>query len=191
MVDAHHAMSQFDKQFESVKQAAVADRIVLSKIDVTEPDMVTTVKDRLKALNPAAPVIESSHGDAHPSDLFGAGLYNPLTKTPDVSRWLQEEAYRDTEGHVTHHHHHEHGHDHGHDHGHHHHDVNRHDDHIRAFCLYFDEPFSWGKIAAALDMLVQTHGANLLRLKGLLNVTEVESPSSSTRSSTCSTRPPS
>ncbi len=191
VVDAHHAMSQFDKQFESVKQAAVADRIVLSKIDVTEPDMVTTVKDRLKALNPAAPVIESSHGDAHPNDLFGAGLYNPLTKTPDVARWLQEEAYRDTEGHVTHHHHHDHGHDHGHDHdhdhshghdhhdhghGHHHHDVNRHDDHIRAFCLYFDEVFSWGKIAAALDMLVQTHGGNLLRLKGLLNVTEVDQP---------------
>ena len=38
MVDAFHAMEQFDRQFESVKQAAVADRIVLTKTDVADAD---------------------------------------------------------------------------------------------------------------------------------------------------------
>lgn len=102
VVDAHHAMSQFDTQYESVKQAAVADRIVLSKGDVTDPEMVATVKARLAAVNPAAPMIEASHGEADPDDLFNAGLYNPLTKSADVAQWLKEEAYRDTEGHVYH-----------------------------------------------------------------------------------------
>ncbi|MDG2285862.1 MAG: GTP-binding protein, partial [Alphaproteobacteria bacterium] len=55
VVDAHHAMGQFDQQFESVKQAAVADRIVLSKVDVTDPEMVAIVKARLASVNPAAP----------------------------------------------------------------------------------------------------------------------------------------
>jgi len=174
VVDAHHAMSQFDQQFESVKQAAVADRIVLSKVDVTDPEMVATVKSRLASVNPAAPVIETSHGDADPAALFNAGLYNPLTKSADVAQWLKEEAYRDTEGHVYHRHG-EDGHDHGHDHGHGHgHDVNRHDDHIHSFALYFDEPLKWGKIAGALDMIAQTHGANILRIKGLINVAEID-----------------
>jgi G3E family GTPase len=183
VVDAHHAMSQFDQQFESVKQAAVADRIVLSKVDVTDPEMVATVKSRLANVNPAAPIIVSDHGDADPADLFNAGLYNPLTKTADVGQWLKEEAYRDTEGHVYHRHGedgpdhgHEHDDGHGHDHGHHghHHDVNRHDDHIHSFSLYFDEPLKWGKIAGALDMMAQTHGANILRIKGLINVVEID-----------------
>lgn len=42
--------------------------------------------------------------------------------------------------------------------------------------MTFDEPFPWNKIAPALDMLVQTHGANLLRMKGILNVVEIDQP---------------
>jgi G3E family GTPase len=178
VVDAHHAMSQFDQQYESVKQAAVADRIVLSKIDVTSAEMVETVKERLAAVNPAAPIIEASHGEVAASTLFDVGLYNPLTKTADVARWLKEEAYRDTEGHVHHHDAHKHGD--GHEHGggghQHQHNVNRHDDKIEAFCLYFDKPFHWHQIAGALDMLSQTHGANILRIKGLINLVEVDVP---------------
>ncbi|MBO6561253.1 MAG: GTP-binding protein [Nisaea sp.] len=173
VVDAHHAMEQFDKQFESVKQAAVADRIVLTKTDVTDAEQVAKVEARLAELNPAAPVIKAVQGDVSPSVLFNAGLYNPKTKSTDVSQWLREEAYRATEGHVHHHdHHHDHGHDH--DHGHHHHDVSRHDDHIHSFVLYFDEPLEWNRIAGALDMMAQTHGANILRIKGLLNLKELE-----------------
>ena len=196
VVDSHHAMDQFDKQFESVKQAAVADRVVLSKTDVTDAETVSAVEARIHDLNPAAPIIRAVLGEAEPTSLFNAGLYNPLTKSTDVARWLKEEAYRDGEGHVYHregeddghghghhhahdqsdHNHSDHGHsDHDHsDHGHHHHDVNRHDDHIRTFCLYFDEPLAWSKAATALDMMAQTHGANILRIKGLLNVAEID-----------------
>lgn len=172
VVDAHHAMEQFDKQFESIKQAAVADRIVLTKIDVTDAEMVSAVEKRLYELNPAAPVIKAVQGDVAPSVLFDAGLYNPKTKSADVGQWLREEAYRATEGHV-HHHDHDHGHNHDDDHGH-HHDVSRHDDHIHSFVLYFDEPLEWNRIAGALDMMAQTHGANILRIKGLLNLKELD-----------------
>ncbi len=158
VVDAVNAMTQFDRQFESVKQAAVADRLILTKTDLVDAPVTAAVTDRLRAINPAAPILPVVMGAVEPNDLFNAGLYNPMTKSADVQRWLKEEAYRDTEGHV------------------HHHDVNRHDDHIRAFCLTFDEPFPWNKIAPALDMLVQTHGGNLLRMKGILNVVEIDEP---------------
>ena len=146
VVDAHHAMQQFDNQFESVKQAAVADRIVLTKVDVTDIKVIAEVKKRLETLNPAAPILEASHGDVEPKEIFNAGLYNPLTKTADVS---------------AHHHDHE-------------HDVNRHDDHIYSFAIHFDSPLKWAKIAGSLDMLAQTHGANILRIKGILNIEEID-----------------
>ena len=65
VVDAHHAMQQFDSQFESVKQAAVADRIVLIKVDVTDINSIAEVKKRLETLNPAAPILEASHGNVN------------------------------------------------------------------------------------------------------------------------------
>ena len=189
-VDAVHGAGQLDQHPESVKQAAVADRIVLTKTDIATPEQVATLTRRLLAINPGASAVPAVLGEIDPDRLFDAGLYDPRTKTADVRRWLNEEAYRDRQaGHGHDHHDHDHGHhhDHGHDHGadcavpdcddpHHHHDVNRHDDHIRSFVLYYDQPFKWPQVAQALDMLAATHGDKLLRVKGLLNVEETDKP---------------
>ncbi len=180
VVDAANASWQFDQHRESIKQAAVADRLVLSKSDLASPEARAKTEARLADLNPAAPILPVVMGEIAPDSLFDAGLYNPATKSVDVARWLREEAYRDQEGHVYHRagekhegHHHEHDHHHSHDHV---HDVNRHDDHIRAFCLYFDAPLTWHRVAGALDLFAQTHGASLLRLKGILNLAETDKP---------------
>ena len=187
-VDAAHGSNQLDRQPESVKQAAVADRIVLTKTDVATPAETTALCQRLATINPAAPVIPAAFGEVDPATLFDAGLYNPETKSPDVARWLREEAYRDQGGHHHHDHDHDHhdhdhdhacgpdcGHDHGHDHGH-HHDANRHDDHIRAFCMVVDEPIPWNNFIDFMEALIAVGGENLLRIKGLLNVKESELP---------------
>lgn len=193
-VDAAHGSLQLDRQPESVKQAAVADRIVLTKTDVATPAATVALMQRLAAINPAAPVIPAAHGDIDPAKLFDAGLYNPETKSPDVARWLREEAYRDEQAKAHEHHahdhaheHHHHGHDHhDHDHGdhcgpdcgheHHHHDANRHDDHIRAFCMVIDRPIPWNGFVDFMEALIAQAGENLLRVKGLLNVQESELP---------------
>ncbi|PWC40411.1 GTP-binding protein [Azospirillum sp. TSO22-1] len=186
-VDAVHGSDQLDRNPESVKQAAVADRIVLTKTDAASPPATAELLKRLAVINPAAPVIPAAFGDVDPAQLFDAGLYNPATKAPDVARWLKEEAYR-AEGHGHHHHHehdHEHGeacgpdcgHDHDHDHGHdHHHDVNRHDDHIRAFCMVEEQPIPWDRFVDFMEALITTRGPDLLRIKGMLNVPESELP---------------
>jgi G3E family GTPase len=181
-VDGVHGASQLDRQFESVKQAAVADRLLITKADMASPEDIAALKTRLAAINPAAPALTISHGEVDPAELFGAGLYDPATKSPDVARWLQEEAYAEAEQH--HEHEHEHGHDHhhdddhdhaGHEH-HHHHDVNRHDDHIRSFVLTVEEPISWDTFAYWMDALISVHGDALLRVKGILNLTESDKP---------------
>jgi G3E family GTPase len=166
-VDAFNGSATLDRQFESVKQAAVADRIVLTKTDVADQSARDDITRRLQALNPAAPVFHASHGEIDPDVLFDVGLYNAATKTMDVQRWLREEAYAEAE----------HGHEHEHaDHQQHGHDSNRHDDHISAFCVYIDDPLPWQQVATWLELLTSYRGDDLLRIKGLLNVEESETP---------------
>jgi G3E family GTPase len=150
-VDAVNAMDQLDRQAESVKQAAVADRLILTKTDlVSEVAGLTT---RLRRLNPAAPILIAEQGRIDPALILDAGLYNPTTKSLEAQAWLKSEAYAEA------------GHHHGHP-----LDRNRHDDHIRAFCLTWDRPLDWGRFADWIESLISLHGSGLLRMKGLLNV---------------------
>lgn len=191
-VDAVHGMGQLDAHEESLKQAAVADRLVLTKTDLAAPEKVARLKARLKAINPAAAVVDAQTGGALPVLLFDAGLYNPATKSLDVQRWLKAEAY-ETHGHDHHGHGHDHDdghdhshcdhahghcdHDHAHDHGHDHgHDPNRHGDAIRSFCLTAEERLSWEALVSFFETLAQLQGENILRVKGLLNVEESDRP---------------
>ena len=159
-VDAANGAATLDAQIEAVKQAAVADRILLTKTDI-EPD-TSDLRNRLAAINPAAPVMTPIQGDVDPGALFGAGLYDPATKHPDVAGWLKEEAYQ--EGH---------GHHHGHDH---HHDPNRHDDRIRSFVIRHDGAVDWDRFVDWIEAIISTHGANILRMKGILRVKDIDGP---------------
>lgn len=169
-VDAAAGMATLNAQEEAIKQAAVADRILLTKIDLASDDERAAVERRLRALNPAAPIIPVSNGQAEFASLFDAGLYDPATKTNDVQRWLQAEAYADN------HHGHDHAHNHDGDdhgpghHGHHDHDPNRHGDQIHATCLTFDEPLDPAGFERWVDILTMFKGPDILRIKGILNL---------------------
>lgn len=174
-VDAYNGDWQLDAQYESVKQAAVADRIVLTKSDIAEPDLVERLTRRLKSINPSAPFHRASHGEIAPELLFNAGLYNPETKGPDVLRWLREEADATGHGHGGDHRDHDHcDHDH-HDHDHHDHE-HRHDDAIRSFTIMVDQPLNWHRFASWMDMLATLRGPDLLRIKGILDIEDSDRP---------------
>ena len=177
-VDGVNGASTLDNHEEAVKQAAVADRLLLTKVDIADAPKLDDLRHRLQHLNPGAPSVSIADGEIDPNAILNAGLYNPETKTADVKRWLHEEAYEGAHDHG--HHHHGHGHDdHHHEHGHGEqdpHNVNRHDDRIKAFCMTFDEPMSWSTVAAAFDALVTYRGPDLLRMKGILNVKDTDKP---------------
>ena len=113
---------------ESIKQAAVADVLVVTKTDLADPGHVEA---RLRRLNPAAEIVEAAFGALDPARLLGRPARDP--------RELVVEE-------------HEHGGD------------------IRPFCLLLDEPLDWTAFGIWLTMLLQARGADLLRVKGLLNV---------------------
>ncbi len=160
--DAMLAANTMEKHAEAIKQAAVADRIVITKSDLADDGAIEALEGQLSGLNPAAHIHRAAHGEIDPALLFNAGLYDPETKSLDVQRWLSAEAYEEPDGH---------GHDHGHE-----HDVNRHDDQIQAYCVYLDERLPWDQIASWLELLTTYRGDDILRIKGMLNVAESETP---------------
>ena len=154
-VDAATGDATLDRQIESVKQAAVADRLLLTKTDLVPPAQSMALSQRLRRLNPAAPIIVSRQGEVDPASLLDAGLYNPETKSLDVQRWLKAEAYTPD------------GHDHNHEHG---HDINRHDEHIKAVCLTVEEPIPASAFDTWLGLLLAMKGPDILRVKGIVNI---------------------
>jgi G3E family GTPase len=165
VVDSYHGGSALDAHVEAVKQAAVADRLVLSKGDIASPEAVSALRSRLRRLNPLAPMIEAVMGGVEPGWIFGSGDFDIAEKSAEVRSWLEAEAC------VTDHERGDHGHAHGED-----PDPNRHDSRIRAYCLTFQEPLDWDIAAEWLDRLAIDHGENLLRVKGLLNVHGQDEP---------------
>jgi G3E family GTPase len=169
-VDAVNGAATLDAHPEAVKQAAVADRIVLTKTDLLDtlplpnpPPLAgegregeARLRARLAALNPAAPVLDAAAGEATAARLTDCGLYDPARKIPDVARWLADEAYAAA-----------------HDHDHHHHDVNRHDDRIRAFTLASDKAIPSATLDMFLELVRAMHGPRLLRLKGIVKIAEM------------------
>jgi len=169
LVDAVNGTASLDAHVEALKQAAVADRLVLTKTDLAGADAVEALKARLKAINPGARILDA--GKAGAADLLDCGLYDPATKSADVRRWLGEAA-EEHHGHADGDDHHHHGHDHeGHEHHHHH----RHDDRVKTHALVHDGAVPFTAIEAFLDLLRSQHGDKLLRMKGVIEL--VEAPS--------------
>ncbi len=170
VVDAVNGSATLDAHREAVKQAAVAERIVISKSDLVQDQAgLGRLRERLHQLNPGAALLAA---DAPAEAIVSGGLFGLDGKIADVSEWLKteavEEAERESHAHQHAHHHHHHGHDHHH----HHHDVNRHDERIRAFCLTSDQPIRQGTLDMFLDLLRSSQGAKLLRVKGLVALAE-------------------
>lgn len=167
VVDAVHGLSTLERHQEAVKQVAVADRLILSKLSFTDTDKLEELKARLIALNPRAPIADGDSSEVGTAAILENGLYDTATKIADVDRWLRDEAASD----------HRHAHDHGHDHhGHgrhyHHHDINRHGDDIRSFAIVHDKPIDPMAIDMFVDLLRSAHGEKLLRMKAIVALSD-------------------
>jgi len=154
LVDAVNGMGQLDTMAEAAKQAAVADRLVITKTDIADATRIEDLTRRLAAMNPYASVSEAVDGELDPSVLaeITPGDSQALARDPD--RWLA--AHMPDEDPAS--------------------PVRQrfgagvHDASIHSFCLWFDAPFTWDSLSAAVDMLTALRGPDLLRVKGIVNV---------------------
>ncbi|MEE4377022.1 MAG: GTP-binding protein [Candidatus Competibacteraceae bacterium] len=167
--DAVNGLGTLDRHEECLKQVAVADRLVLGKIDLLNETIarlkLPELRTRLRKLNPGAELIEKSAAPLDPAILFAANPYDPTGKNFDVQGWLREEAYCDANDHEGHDHVH-----HAHDSEAHTHDSQRHGDDIHSYCLIRETPLDSLAFTVALDLLKAHRGEDLLRVKGIVNL---------------------
>ena len=174
VVDAVNGLSTIDAYPEAYKQVAVADRLILTKKTLADEATISALTQRLRSLNPRAPITDGDAEDAGSAAMLVNGLYDPASKIADVDRWLKDEMAADDHHHHDHAHHHGHDHHHGHGHDHHHHahDVNRHGASIRSYSILHDEPIDPMAINMFIDLLRSTHGEKLLRMKAIVALTD-------------------
>ncbi len=164
-VDAELLPGQLAEAFETAKQIAMADRIILTKVDRVDGEAITRVKALVRELNPAADTHEVVNGNGAATLLSGLASFEPVATKARATDWLSDDAYgeaHDCAGGDCDHpfHHREGGHDHAHQHTH----------GVTSFALTFDAPLDGKKLSFALELLRMTHGDKLLRLKGIVAV---------------------
>jgi G3E family GTPase len=158
-IDAVGGAGNLDNYGEALRQAAAADYLVVTKQDLASPAGTADLKAKLRAINPAAVMIdatfgridfaplfvEPSHHGANGLDQLGMATLGGDSSVPFPDPTAPA-AIHATSGRV----------------------VSR--------CLVFDRPLNWQMFGIWLTMLLHQHGDCVLRLKGLLNVGETRGP---------------
>ena len=157
VVDSINGEKTLDLHEESLKQLALAEKIILSKTDIVDKDEINSLIYRIKEINPVSQIVFSKFGNIPLEEIFGLGAYDPYKKSEDVKKWLAAEKYKDKKHH-------------------HHHDVNRHNENIRAFSMMSEKPVNMIAFSFFRDMITAALGANLLRMKGIVNIAGEERP---------------
>jgi G3E family GTPase len=161
-VDAVNAQDSLSRFTESVQQVAIADRLIVTKTDLSDPVHIACLESRLRDLNPLAPIIRMARGLGTPHEVLGQDF---LTGTIDESSHLfwatsvaEHDARRENRGlalrEPT--------------------DSALHTSGIRADSFIIMRPIDWELFSRALQSLLDRFGANILRFKGILRVQDVE-----------------
>jgi G3E family GTPase len=159
VVDAECGNANLDLYEESRRQVAIADRLVVSKIDIAAEPKTASLRKRLERINPTARIRESSESDDASAALLTHDTHGEATRLEEVSRWI-EASLADEH--------------HAHDHDDHAHDERHHG--IRSLLISADEPLDWAAFGLWLSMLLNRHGSSVLRAKGLINVIGRDKP---------------
>lgn len=158
-VDVRHVHWQLAQHPEAVKQVAMADRVILTKCDLADSVMMAEAREQVLAHNPCAFIWHADPNGAPENLLTDLGLYDPVSKTPDVLRWLNESALLEQARLAN---------------------QSRvfkssapaalHKNSVMTHLLVFEQPIVWSEFSRTLDVLQSVLGSGILRIKGLLAV---------------------
>ena len=158
LVDGLHGVGQIDQQTEAVKQIAIADKILVTKTDLTSADHLETLCERIRQLNSQSPIEFIRQGEVDPKRLIDLGLSSSRASLKTL-QFLGEALTVDAvSADVT--------------------GSGRylgqrsatHNSAVKTLSLRFTEPFEWLSFSSALELLTTLRGPDLLRLKGIINV---------------------
>lgn len=154
-IDAVNGGADLRRRPEALKQASVADHLIVTKADLVKSSALDELQTELAALNPTARVTLSTESAAGASLLLTSDVYDPAARAEDVARWLADAVLPTSSHHAN-----------G-DHG---------AAHYATLCIVVDEPLDWTAFGVWLTLLLHVHGARALRVKGLLKVIGSDTP---------------
>jgi G3E family GTPase len=157
VVDAVDGMANLEAFEEARRQAAVADRLIVSKTDIAATAKTARLASALARINPAAPIVQGGADNELTSELLTSDLHDLAARGGVVQRWIEAERHRDEDRH------------------HHEVDRSRHGD-IRALVISEEMPLDWAAFGLWLSMLLNRHGGDVLRVKGLIRIRDREAP---------------
>ena len=150
LVDAVNGAFQLESQPEAVKQVALADRVFVTKSDIASSEQVRSVLAAIERLNPGARASLLVRGAVEPGELTNLGLASARAGAQTLSFLGESLQGTGSGGEKT---------------------LGRvHDSAIRTQSLRFETPFTWNAFSAALELLSNLRGPDLLRVKGIVNV---------------------
>jgi G3E family GTPase len=141
-VDALNAGLHLSRNPEGLKQVAAADRLVITKTDLAQPGEAASVRATLERLNPSAEIVDVCDATRDVEGLLAPRHFNAASRSS---------AFRAVDSHNMR-------------------ELNRHSADVTSLSLALDEPLDWTAFGIWLSMLLNRHGNDVLRVKGILNV---------------------
>jgi G3E family GTPase len=150
-IDSQYGLQQLQEHAEARKQAAVADVLLFTKTDLVSPDQLSVLKEKLIEISPGATQHKVQYGKIDPDFIIDVGLFDPTGKRAEPERWLRapQKTSLIKKSHI-----HE----------------------ISSFTVTLPSPLNWRDLKPTILKLCQTHGANLLRLKGIIHAADQLAP---------------
>lgn len=152
-IDAVNGLQHLARYCESIKQVAVADFLIITKSDLADGGQVEALRKKLAHLNAGAPIIDGAETELDPAELFSGDLSDAASRTGAAKSWSSRLAD--------------------------HHDAglaHEHSEGVHSISIHFDTPLDWTAFGIWMTMLLHRHGDRVLRIKGLLNVRDVDTP---------------
>ncbi len=155
-IDAVYGLQQMAEHNEARKQAAVADVLLITKTDLASAEQLDALKERLTAINPGATQHIILHGEIDPDYIIDVGLFDPTGQRAEPQRWLRVPLKpAKPRGMLR---------------------QKTYDDDIVSFTVTMPKPLYWVNLRPVILRLCQTHGTNLLRLKGIIHAEDLPAP---------------
>jgi G3E family GTPase len=152
-VDAVNGAAQLDTYIESNRQAAIADRLVITKTDIADFSDVSDLKERLHRINPDAEMIATPDERLSVADLLDTGAAPRGARIQSSSGFYCEDSRELLTS-----------------------DGKSHSAQFTSFVVTVDQPIDWTAFGIWLTMLLNRHGDRVLRVKGILNIAGEDRP---------------
>ncbi len=146
VADGVHGAEHLARHPESVKQAAVADTIVVSKTDIADAAALDALAARLSAINPGARQLRVAHGVVDAAEILDHAGFDVAGRSEAARGWLSDAHYAATTQPASA------------------------DPAISTFALTYDEEITLPGFVLWMNLLAGFRGAGLLRVKGIVNV---------------------